>query len=103
MICTTQYVCVTKWYTAVDSTEGGGSDVIALSNGPHSVDLNISCIVNSGDIQFQIRDENDLWITPSEASYTVLASNLVRLPRANMPDMRILATGDATFSISGSL
>ena len=101
--CTTTYVCVPKWYTAADSTEGGGEDVVAFAKGPHAVDLNITCIVNAGDIQFQVKDENDVWFTPSEASYTVTDSNLVRLPRANMPGIRILATNDATFSIMGSL
>ena len=97
MPCTTNYVCTPKWYTATDL------DVIAFAAGPHAVDLNVTCVVHDGDIQFQVRDETGVWFTPSEASYTVLASNLVRLPRANMPDIRILATADATFSIEGSL
>ena len=96
-ICTTNYSCVPVWYTSADT------DVIAQTAGPSAVDLNVTCIVNTGNIQFQIKDENDAWFTPSEASYTVLASNLVRLPRANMPDVRILATGDATFSVAGAL
>ena len=102
-ICSTNYVCIPVWYTASDSTEGGGTDVVALAAGPHAVDLNITCIVKLGNIQFQVKDENGDWFTPSEASYTVTDSNLVRLPRANMPDMRILATNDATFSVTGSL
>tara|TARA_R110000822_G_scaffold186657_4_gene325621 strand:+ start:453 stop:737 length:285 start_codon:yes stop_codon:yes gene_type:complete len=93
------------WYTAADNSEADpvGTDVIAYASGPHAVDLNVSCVVNTGNIQFQIQDNNQAWFTPSEASYTVLASNLVRLPRANMPDIRVLATGDATFSITGAL
>lgn len=97
MVCTTNYVCVPKWYVAADV------DVIAHAAGPHAVDLNVTCIVKTGNIQFQVKDEEGEWFTPSEASYTVLASNLVRLPRANMPDIRIIATADATFSIEGSL
>lgn len=95
--CTTNYTCTPVWYTALDL------DVIAQSAGPSAVDLNVTCIVNAGDIQFQIKDNNDVWFTPSEASYTVLASNCVRLPRANMPDVRILATGNAVFSVAGAL
>lgn len=95
--CTTNYVCVPKWYTSTDL------DVIAHPAGPHAVDLNVTCIVNNGDIQFQVKNHLDEWFTPSEFSYTVQDSNLVRLPRANMPAVRILATGDATFSIEGSL
>jgi len=97
MTCTTNYTCVPKWYVAADL------DVIAKAAGPHAVDLNITCVVKTGNIQFQVKDDEDEWFTPSEASYTVLASNLVRLPRANMPDVRIIATADATFSIEGSL
>lgn len=102
-ICTTNYTCTPKWYTAADSTEGGGTDVILFADGPHAEDTNVTCVVNGGDIQFQVKDENDAWFTPSEASYTVNASNLVRIPRANMPDIRILATADATFSIAGAV
>lgn len=95
--CTTNYVCVPVWYTAADL------DVIAQPGGPSAVDLNVTCLPKTGDIQFQIKDELDAWFTPAEASYTVLDSNLVRMPRANMPEMRILATGDATFSVAGAL
>lgn len=97
MTCTTNYVCTPVWYTAADT------DVIARAAGPHAVDLNITCVVNSGNVQFQVKDNLGNWFTPAEASYTVLDSNLVRLPRANMPDVRIIATGDATFSVEGSL
>ena len=101
--CTTNYVCTPVWYTAADSAEQSGEDVISYAAGPAAVDLNITCVVNSGDVQFQVKNHNDVWFTPSEASYTVLASNVVRLPRANMPDIRILATGNATFSVAGDL
>ena len=56
-----------------------------------------------GEIEFQIRDDENNWITPEEASYAVGASNLVRLPRANMPEMRILANGRSVFSIHGAI
>lgn len=102
-ICTTNYTCTPKWYVAGDASENGGEDVILYSKGPHAEDTNVTCVVNSGNIQFQVKNENDAWFTPSEASYTVTASNLVRIPRANMPDIRILATSDATFSIAGAL
>ena len=101
--CSTNYVCVPKWYTLADKTEEGGEDVIAYAAGPHAVDLNVTCVVNTGTIQFQVKDYNGNWFTPSEVSYTVSDSNLVRLPRANMPDIRIIATGDAKFYVEGSL
>ena len=97
MVCTTNYTCTPVWYLAADV------DVIAYASGPHAVDLNVTCVVKAGNIQFQVKDELDAWFTPSEASYTVTDSNVVRLPRANMPDIRIIATGDATFSITGDL
>ena len=96
-ICTTNYVCTPIWYTSADD------DVIAYAAGPGAEDLNITCVVGTGNVQFQVKDEDGDWFTPSEASYTVTASNLVRLPRANMPDVRILATGNATFSVAGPL
>ena len=96
-ICSTNYNCVPVWYTAADL------EVIAQSGGPSAVDLNVTCIVKAGDIQFQIKNELGVWFTPSEASYTILASNCVRLPRSNMPEVRILASADATFSVAGAL
>ena len=103
-LCSTNYTCVPVWYTADDISGGvNDKDIVAHAQGPHTIDLNITCIVNAGDIQFQVKDENGVWFTPTEASYTVTASNLVRLPRANMPDIRIIATIDATFSVAGDL
>ena len=103
--CTTNYVCTPVWYTAADNSEivPAGTDVIAYASGPHSVDLNMTCVVKTGEIQIQVKNELGVWFTPSEASYTVQDSNLVRIPRANMPDLRFIATADATFSIEGSL
>lgn len=96
-ICTTTYVCTPKWYDATDT------DVIVRAAGPHAVDLNVVCWVGDGNIQFQVQDPDGNWFTPSEASYTVVDSNCVRLPRANMPDIRILATGTAKFHVVGDL
>lgn len=95
-ICATNYVCTPVWYTSANE------DVIVHAGSPSAVDLNVTCIVNTGNIQFQVKDNNGVWFTPAESSYTVTDSNLVRLPRSNMPDIRILATGDATFSVAGS-
>ena len=101
--CSTNYTCTPIWYTNADSTEGGGTDVVALAKGPYGADLNVTCVVNAGNIQFQVKDALGAWFTPAEASYTVTASNLVRLPRKNMPDIRIYATSDATFYVEGAL
>ena len=101
--CTTNYVCTPVWYTSVNSTEGGGKDVISHAKGPSAQDLNVTCIVNTGNVQFQIKDENGIWFTPTEASFTITDSSLIRLPTANMPDIRILATGNAIFSVAGNL
>ena len=43
------------------------------------------------------------WFTPQESAFTVQDATVVRLPRGNMPAVRILATADATFHIQGSL
>lgn len=102
-LCTTNYNCTPVWYDASHNSDTGGEDVIAYAKGPHAVDLNVTCVVKGGDIQFQVKDETGAWFTPTEASYTVNDSNLVRLPRANMPDIRIIATADATFYVEGAL
>lgn len=102
-ICSTNYDCTPIWYTISDKTEEGGEDVIAQAAGPHAQDLNVTCVCNNGTIQFQVKDNLGVWFTPEEASYTVIDSNLVRLPRANMPDIRIIATVDATFYVEGPL
>lgn len=96
-ICTTNYICVAKWYVLTDV------DVIAQIGGPSAPELNVTCVVNTGTVQFQVKDDQDAWFTPADASYTVTVSNVIRMPRANMPDMRVLAFGDATFSITGAL
>lgn len=102
--CSTNYVCTPIWYDVQNNTDTGTEpDVIAYAAGPYAQDLNVTCVTNTGNIQFQVKNASDVWFTPAEASYTVLDSNLVRLPRANMPDVRIIATGDATFSVHGSL
>lgn len=93
----TNYIQEPIWYTSADT------NVIAYCDGPHVEDINISCIPNTGSIEIQIKDQNDVWFTPSQSSFTIVESSLVRLPRANMPDMRILALGDATFHITGNL
>lgn len=94
---TTNYVAVPVWYTLTDV------DVIAQIGGPSAPDLNVTCVVNTGNVQFQVKDENDVWFTPADASYTVTVSNVIRMPRSNMPSMRILATLDATFAVYGAL
>jgi len=96
-IIETSYTITPKWYVAADI------DVIANAAGPHAVDLNITCVVNLGDVQFQVMNDLGVWFTPAEAPFTVQDSTVVRLPRANMPAVRILASADATFHVQGSL
>lgn len=102
-ICSTNYVCTPKWYSAADSVENNGEDVVVQASGPYAQDVNVTCIPKTGTVQFQVKDDEGNWFTPGEASYTVNDSNLVRLPRANMPDVRILATADAKFYVEGDL
>lgn len=97
VVCTTNYTCVPVWYILTDT------DVIAQIGGPSAPDLNVTCIPGTGSVQFQVKDENDAWFTPADASYTIAVSNVIRMPRANMPDMRVIAFGNATFAITGAL
>lgn len=91
----TNYIITNKWYTVADG------DVLIYADGPYAIDLNITCIPKTGNIQLQIKDDLGNWFTPAEASYTILESGLIRIPRANMPEMRILPTLDATFAVHG--
>lgn len=102
-IIDTNYTVTPTWFDENNKSENSGEDVIAYAAGPYATDLNITCVPGAGSVQFQVRDAENNWFTPSEASYTVNDSNLVRLPRANMPDMRIIATADAKFMVTGSL
>ncbi len=97
MVCTTNYTCVPVWYVLTDV------DVIAQAGGPSEPDLNVTCVVGTGTVQFQVKDDQNAWFTPADASYTVTVSNLIRMPRGNMPEMRVLATGNATFAVHGPL
>ena len=62
VVCTTNYICVPKWYVLTDI------DVIAQIGGPSAPDLNVTCIPGTGSVQFQVKDENDDWFTPADAS-----------------------------------
>lgn len=105
--CSTSYTCTPTWHDATDRSDPPAGeakeDIVAYAAGPHAQDLNVVCFVGTGTIEFQVKDPDGNWFTPNEASYTVAASNCVRLPRANMPDVRIIATGDAKFYVEGSL
>lgn len=101
--CSTNYSCEPIWYTIANSTEEGGEDVVLTAMGPYAEDVNVTCVVNAGTVQFQVKDNEGNWFTPAEASFTVTDSSLVRIPRANMPAIRVLATVDATFYIEGPL
>lgn len=102
--CTTTHTCTPNWYTAQNNSDTGTEeDIIAQAGGFHAIDLNIVCVTKTGTIQFQVQDDLGVWFTPTESAYTIQDSNVVRLPRANMPAIRIIATGDAVFSIYGSL
>ena len=101
--CSTNYTCEPIWFDVSANSETGGDDVIANAAGPSAVDLNVVCFVGSGTVQFQVKNPDGDWFTPSEASFTVIDDTCVRLPRANMPAIRIIATDDAKFYVEGSL
>jgi len=56
---------------------------------------------NSGDIQLQIRAPDNTWVTPAATEYTITTIDIVNLPREGMPAIRVLATNDAQFHITG--
>ncbi|MBL4704065.1 MAG: hypothetical protein JKY54_06065 [Flavobacteriales bacterium] len=54
-----------------------------------------------GNVQFQFMNAAGTWITPPDAAYTVSIFSVLAIPRVNMPDTRIIATGGARFMLSG--
>lgn len=78
------------------------SDEVILKGGTsYAPPINIICIANSGQIEFQIQDNNEAWFTPSDPSFTVNVSAIKEFHNANMPDVKIKATNDATFYVLG--
>lgn len=105
-ICSTNYVCTPQWFDAtynLDTHPDGPGNVIISASGPHAQDVNMVCWVADGNVQIQTEDPDGNWFTPGEASYTVTDSTIVRIPRANMPNLRIIATQGAKFYIEGAL
>lgn len=91
------------WYTSADSEEQNGDDVIIYADNPYQEDLVMIVEPNAGDVQIQVKDSSDNWFTPTGSEFTITEKTLVKIPRKNMPDTRILATSDATFCIHGSV
>lgn len=56
----------------------------------------------TGDIQLQFKNASGAWVTPSDPAYTITAFNVIELKRTNMPEINIIATGAAKFSVSGA-
>lgn len=54
---------------------------------------------NGGNVQIQFKNQAGNWVTPADSSYTISVFGPVELPRASMPDTRILATGGARFQV----
>ena len=101
--CSENYECTPIWYDVTNNSATDGEDVIVKAAGPYAEDVNVVCDVKTGVVQFQVMDSEGEWFTPNESSFTVQASTVVRLPRANMPDVRVIATLDAKFYIEGPL
>ena len=103
--CSTNYTCTPVWYDSTHNTDThpDSEDVIIRGAGPYTPDNNIVCDVGTGNVKIQVKNKDGEWFTPSASQWTIIDSDCVRLPRANMPDVRIIASGDAEFHITGSL
>lgn len=53
----------------------------------------------NGNVQIQFPSRLGVWTTPVDAAYTISVFGIYQVPRANMFETRILATGTAQFSI----
>lgn len=54
----------------------------------------------TGNVQVQFKNSEDAWTTPEDEAYTIAAFGAYEIPRANVSATRILATGDAVFTLA---
>jgi len=83
--------------------KAAGNDHYLPKGKKRSTHVIVTVDAGTGNVQFQYRDKDGAWMTPTDAAYTVSEDAVIRIPRNNMPEQNITATGDAQFSVSGSI
>lgn len=63
--------------------------------------ITLLVVPNGGDVQIQFEGPDGQWFTPVDPEYTITAQRVVRIARSNTPGLRIVASGDARFKVTG--
>lgn len=66
----------------------------------HLKPITVNVDPGGGDVQIQFRNAQGTFTTPAAAEYTISTAGPFLLTRANAPETRILATGDAQFEVT---
>lgn len=89
------------WFTSIHSEEQNNDNVLFINNNIYFDDMILVVEPNTGSVVIQVKDSSGNWFTPNDINYTIDTKTLRRFNRRNMPTFRILAKGDATFSVYG--
>ena len=82
------------WY---DST----TPILVPAGNKNAAPMTLAADPGTGNVQIQVQNSAGVWTTPAQAEYTITEFSVVDLRRQNMPGLKIIATGDAKFLITG--
>ena len=80
------------------------AEPLTLSEGTHySPNSWLQVEPGTGDVQIQLLQADGVtWYTPADEDHTIDVEGAMRIERRNAPAIRILATGNAQFALTGS-
>lgn len=80
------------------------TEPLTLSEGKHySPNSWLQVEPGTGNVQIQLLQSDGLtWYTPTNEDHTTDVAGAMRIERRNAPTIRILATGNAQFALTGS-
>lgn len=83
---------ISAWFTSADS--------YVIHSGRHyEAPITVTVDPGTGNVQIQFKNSAGTWTTPADVAFTIDAFGVYELPRANVPEARIIATGNAQFQI----
>lgn len=99
------YTVTFTWFTSADAVENNGTDVIIHSDNIFQDPITVITEPNTGTIQIQVKGSDGEWFTPDLPEFSNQSQNksLMFVGRKNMPETRVLATGNAKFALIGPL
>ncbi len=80
------------------------TEPLTLSEGQHDSPNNwLQVEPGTGNVQIQLlQADGQTWYTPANTDHTVDIAGAVKIERRNAPAIRIVATGNAQFNMTGS-